>query len=75
MTYFVNAQRKRLQAKKMLKKMFNGSPSTVVAGKEGGGEARKASAAAPSTLPTSSTKADGEEDPKSQFFADDGAFQ
>ena len=74
MTYFVDAERKRLQAKKMLKNMFNGSPSTVVASKEGGGEARKA-AAAPPTPSTSSTKAEGGEDPKSQFFADDGAFQ
>ena len=74
MTYFVNTERKRLQAKKMLKKMFNGSPSTVIASKEGGGEARKVAAARPAPL-TSSTKAEGEEDPKSQFFADDGAFQ
>ena len=72
MTYFVDAERKRLQAKKMLKNMFNVSPSTVVAGKKDGGEARKA---APPTPSTSSTKAEGEEDPKSQFFADDGAFQ
>jgi hypothetical protein len=73
MSYFVEAERKRLQAKKMLKNMFKGSPSAVVASKEGGGELRKAAESPPTT--TQSTKARGEEDPKSQFFADDGAFQ
>ncbi|KAL3800283.1 hypothetical protein ACHAW5_009865 [Stephanodiscus triporus] len=65
MTYFVEAERKRLQAKKMLKNMFNGSPSAVVASKDVDSEARKAP----------STKAEGDEDAKSQFFADDEAFQ
>jgi hypothetical protein len=72
MSYFVEAERKRLQAKKMLKNMFKGSPSTVVASKGGSGEEPRIAAELPTTP---STKAGGEEDPKSQFFADDGAFQ
>jgi len=67
MRYFVDAERKRLQAKKTLKSMFGGSPS-MVADKESSG----ATIAGPSST-TSMVEGDG---PKSQLFADDeDAFQ
>lgn len=73
MTYFVEAERKRLQAKKMLKSMFSGG----VASKESISEARMAesfTSSSPTTTTTQSTTKE-EEDSKPQFFADDGAFQ
>jgi Lon protease-like protein len=73
MTYFVEAERKRLQAKKMLKSMFSGG----VASKESISEARMAessTSSSPTTTTTQSTTKE-EEDNKPQFFADDGAFQ
>mmetsp|Transcript_15133 Transcript_15133/g.32851 ORF Transcript_15133/g.32851 Transcript_15133/m.32851 type:complete len:483 (+) Transcript_15133:78-1526(+) len=67
MRYFVDAERKRLQAKKTLKSMFGGSPA-MVASRE---SSEESIAAAPST-PTEKV----EEESKSQFFADDeDAFQ
>lgn len=63
MRYFVEAERKRLQAKKTLKSMFGGSPS-VVASRESDGE----SIAAPASTPAATAEA--EEEPQSQFFAD-----
>ena len=63
MRYFVDAERKRLQAKKTLKSMFGGSPSAV-AEREISGE----TATAPPVEPISKV----EDTPKkSQFFADD----
>lgn len=75
MTYFVDAERKRLQAKMMLKSMFSsGEGGTGVSKKSGNIEAvgKKVEGGSPSPI-TSLTKA--EEDTQSQFFADDGAFQ
>jgi hypothetical protein len=72
MTYFVEAERKRLQAKKMLKSMFSGG----VASKESISEARMAesfTSSSPTTTTQSTTKE--EEGSKPQFFADDEAFQ
>mmetsp|Transcript_13007 Transcript_13007/g.27637 ORF Transcript_13007/g.27637 Transcript_13007/m.27637 type:complete len:483 (+) Transcript_13007:189-1637(+) len=61
MRYFVDAERKRLQAKKTLKSMFGGAASAVVASE-------------PVRTPEPKV---AEEPPKSQFFADDeeDAFQ
>ena len=68
--YFVDAERKRLQAKKTLKSMFGGSPSAV-SDKENYSEP---AAAAPSMPASSPPKV--QEEPKTQFFEDDGdAFQ
>jgi len=67
--YFVDAERKRLQAKKTLKSMFGGSPGAV-ASRESDGIGGKTTMA-----PVSPSRA-VEEKPKSQFFEDDGdAFQ
>lgn len=64
MSYFVDSERKRLQAKKTLKSMFDGSPSAI---------ASKEVAESPS-LPKELPKV--EEAPKQQIFDDDGdAFQ
>ena len=65
MRYFVDAERKRLQAKKTLKSMFGGSPSMVVS--------KETIVASSSTSePTTAV----EEESNSQFFADDeDAFQ
>jgi len=64
MSYFVDSERKRLQAKKTLKSMFDGSPSAI---------ASKEVAESPS-LPKELPKV--EEAPKQQIFEDDGdAFQ
>lgn len=63
--YFVDAERKRLQAKKTLKSMFGGSPSAVSET-----ENYSEPAAATPSMPKV------EEEPKAQFFEDDGdAFQ
>lgn len=62
MRYFVDAERKRLQARKTLKSLLGGSPSSVAARDE------------PTAAPQP-PKLEPEE-PKSQFFADDeDAFQ
>lgn len=69
MHYFVDAERKRLQAKKTLKGMFGGAASAVTSREsDGSGET---TAAAPKPM------SDTEEETKSQFFADDdgNAFQ
>lgn len=59
MRYFVEAERKRLQAKKTLKSMFGGSPS-VVASRESDGE----SIAAPASTPAATAEAEvGKIDP------------
>ncbi|KAL3757863.1 hypothetical protein ACHAWU_002783 [Discostella pseudostelligera] len=71
MSYFVEAERKRLQAKKTLKNMFGSGTSlpTVVASKESSREVLQKK----STPPTQSSEQEGS---ASQFFADDGdAFQ
>ena len=67
MRYFVDAERKRLQAKKTLKSMFGGSPSMVASREE----------ISESTTTKSASLPKVEEEPKSQFFADDegDAFQ
>eukprot|EP00571_Detonula_confervacea_P010155 CAMPEP_0172307480 /NCGR_PEP_ID=MMETSP1058-20130122/8323_1 /TAXON_ID=83371 /ORGANISM="Detonula confervacea, Strain CCMP 353" /LENGTH=482 /DNA_ID=CAMNT_0013019653 /DNA_START=32 /DNA_END=1480 /DNA_ORIENTATION=- len=67
MRYFVDAERKRLQAKKTLKSMFGGSPAMVASR-----ESSEESIAAAASTPTEKV----EEESKSQFFADDeDAFQ
>merc|ERR1712127_568808 len=69
MQYFVDAERKRLQAKKTLKGMFGGAASAVTSTEsDGSGGTATTAAASPSKV---------EEDVnKSQFFGDDGdAFQ
>ncbi len=68
MRYFVDAERKRLQAKKTLKSMFGGSPSMV---------ASRGEISSESTTTQSASLPKVEEEPKSQFFADDegDAFQ
>lgn len=63
MRYFVDAERKRLQAKKTLKSMFGGVASAVTT-RESGDEAAAARRLAP--------KPTLEEDTKSQFFSDEG---
>ena len=77
MQYFVDAERKRLSAKKMLKSMFGGDASVIASEEEE--SSREAAAAA--TIESSSSpplpsipKVDPEES-KSQLFADDDAFQ
>jgi len=70
MRYFVDAERKRLLAKKTLKSMFGGEPA-MVASKE---SSISETTAAPSSTPKPMSKV--EEEPKSQLFADDeDAFQ
>ena len=77
MQYFVDAERKRLSAKKMLKSMFGGDASVIASEEEE--SSREAAAAAtiePSSSPPPSSipKVEPEES-KSQLFADDDAFQ
>ncbi|KAL9181173.1 hypothetical protein ACHAXT_009978 [Thalassiosira profunda] len=62
MRYFVDAERKRLSAKKTLKSMFGGSSAAVTEEEDGG--------VSPAPIPKVA------DEPKSQFFEDDGdAFQ
>ena len=62
MRYFVDAERKRLSAKKTLKSMFGGSAAAVTEEEDGG--------VSPAPIPKVA------DEPKSQFFEDDGdAFQ
>ena len=76
MQYFVDAERKRLSAKKMLKSMFGGDASVIASEEEE--SSREAAAAATiessSSPPPSIPKVEPEES-KSQLFADDDAFQ
>ena len=74
MSYFVEAERKRLQAKKTLKNMFGSGTSlpTVVANKESSREVVQKK----STPPSQNTNNVEQEGSASQFFSDDGdAFQ
>ncbi|KAL7538555.1 hypothetical protein ACHAXR_009543 [Thalassiosira sp. AJA248-18] len=76
MRYFVDAERKRLSAKKTLKSMFGGEPSMVSSKEEESSrEVAAAAAAGPPSMSEPTMKVE-EEESTSQFFADDeDAFQ
>ena len=72
MRYFVDAERKRLEAKKTLRNMFGGGTATMIPTSKGKGEAKE------ETVEKSSSKLalNVEESPKSQFYVDEeDAFQ
>ena len=76
MQYFVDAERKRLSAKKMLKSMFGGDASVIASEEEESSrEAAAATIESSSTPPPSSIPKVEPEESKSQLSADDDAFQ